>query len=172
MSYMEIAFLPQNSLKIKGKTSAFVVDPAEKNAFNAVLLLNKSLDEIKLDEEVVVIGGPGEYEVGGVKLTGVRSEADVFYSLNVEGVDVVVGKLSTLDKMQHKLKEHNIVVALCNEEANASFLTSLTSNVVIFYGEKAKEVAQGFGRENIQHLPKYTTTKEKLPQEVETVVLG
>ena len=86
-------------------------------------------------------------------------------------VDVLVGKISALDAMQHKLKEHHIVVALCDEIVTASFLTSLASNVVIFYGDKAREISQAFGKDNVKPMPKYVTTKEKLPSEVETVIL-
>lgn len=172
MMYMEITFLPPNSLKIKGKTATFIADPKEKNGFNAALLLDTAATDVKVDEDVVIVSGPGDYEIGGVKLTGTRSETGVLYSLNIDGVDLILGKLSSLEKMQQKLKEHNIVIAFCAESSNAAFMTALASNVVIFYGGQAKEVAQGLGRENIQHLPKYSTTREKLPQEVETIVLA
>lgn len=169
--FMEFINLPQDSLRIKGKNASYIVDPQEKGPFNAALLLNKSFDEVDVPEDVVVVSGPGDYEVGGIKMAVTRSEAGLLYSMKIDGVDVVLGKINIFDKMQNKLKEHNVVVVLCNEVANAAFLTSLASNVVIFYGEKAKEVAQMFGRENMQHVTKYATTREKLPQELETIVL-
>jgi hypothetical protein len=43
--------------------------------------------------------------------------------------------------------------------------------VIIFYGEKAAEIAQTFGKETVKQMAKYSTTKDKLPQEVETIVL-
>ncbi len=170
MDYMEIAILPKTSLRIKGKNASFVVDPEDGSAYDAAFLLGKTQEQVKAGE-AVVIDGPGEYEVGGVKMTGTRGDGSVFYSLKIDGIDLVFGTLSALDSMHQKMKEHNIVVVFCDELKNSSFLTSLASNVIIFYGEKAQEAAQTFGKETVNKTPKYTTTKDKLPQEVETVVL-
>lgn len=169
MMYMEIALLPKSALKIKGKNASFVVNPHDGTVYNAALLIGKSA-QANTSEEMVVIDGPGEFEVGGVKMSGVRSDGEVFYSLTVDSVGIVVGSINALEKMHQKMKEHNIVVVLCDEVTNASFLTSLSSNAIIFYGEKAAEIAQTFGKETKQ-MAKYSTTKDKLPLEMETVVL-
>jgi hypothetical protein len=166
---MEISILPKSSLKIKGKNASFVIDPKDSTLYNAAILLGNSSSE-NANEEMVVFNGPGEYEVGGIKISGVRSEMGVNYSLSVDGVDIALGRISSLEKLHTKMKEHNIVVALCDEVISASFLTSLSSNTIILYGEKAVEVAQVFG-ETVKKQPKYSTTKDKLPLEVETVVL-
>lgn len=154
MRYMEIALLPKNSLKIKGKHASFIVDRGQI---------------IKTD--AIVIDGPGEYEIGGIKISGSRSDGEVVYNLNVDGVDVLLGKLSTLEKQQHKLKEQNIVVVDVDSLTNASFVTSLASSVVIFYGEQAPTLIEKFGKENIKNVQKYTAVSGKLPAEVETVIL-
>ncbi len=74
--------------------------------------------------------------------------------------------------MHQKLKEHNIVIVDCYDVGSATFITSLAQNVVIFYGEKASEVASSFGKENVKQMNKYSSTKDKLPAEVETVLLA
>lgn len=168
---MEIAILAKNSLRIKGKHASLVVDPQEKTMANAALVLNRSLDQLNIQEEAVVIDGPGEYEIGGVKMSGMRNEGEILYDLNVDGVEILLGKLTSLEKQQHKLKEQNIVVAYVDSIAPSSFITSLASNVVIFYGEHAKEVASTFGKGNVVAMQKYSGTVEKLPQEVETIIL-
>ncbi len=171
MSYMEIALVNKSALRIKGKNATFVINPEDVTSANAVLLLDDGSKGIKNDE-TVLIHGAGEYEIGGVKITGTRHEKNVLYSLSIDSIDIVVGKIETLAAMQHKLKEHNIVVGLCNEPVNASFLTSLAVNVVIFYGEKALESAQGFEKDNLKQMNKYTAAPGKLPTEVETVLLS
>jgi hypothetical protein len=170
MMYMEITLLPKSSLKIKGKNASFVVDPKDSTLYSAAFLLEKESAVGSENEDMVVLDGPGEYEVGGVKMTGSRSEAGVNYSLSLDGVDIVFGKISSLEKMHTKLKEHNIVVALCDEVVSPSFLTALSSSALVLYGEKAAEVAQTFG-EVVKKMPKYVTTKDKLPLEMETIVL-
>mgnify|MGYP001557968788 CR=1 FL=1 len=167
---MEIALLPKSSLKIKGKNATFIVDPKDSALYTAALLVGSTSSD-GVNEEMVVLDGPGDYEVGGVKISAVRSDAGVNYSLNVDGVDIVLGRITSLEKLHSKMKEHNIVVALCDESAaSASFLTALSSNAVLLYGEKAAETAQIFG-ETVKKASKYSTTKDKLPLEVETVVL-
>lgn len=171
MGYMEIAIMPQTTLRIKGKHMTLGVDQQDKLNSRATIAIQKHYKEFKPVEDNVLIDGPGEYEVGGIKITGTRSGSKVVYSISVDGVEVLLGKISALDAMQHKLKEHNIVAALCDEVVTASFLTSLTSNAVLFYGDKAAEISQAFGKDKLQRMPKYQTTKDKLPTEVETVIL-
>lgn len=168
---MEIALLQKTGLRIKGKTATFVINPHDVAGANAALVLDDSVDPAST-EESVVLNGPGEYEIGGVKISGTRGDKGVLYSLAIDGMDVLIGKIETLSAMQHKLKEHNIVISLCNEPANASFLTSLAINVVLFYGDKAAETAQGFEKDNLQTMSKYTTAAGKLPAEVETILLA
>jgi hypothetical protein len=171
MCYMEISILPHAALRIKGKQMTLGIDQVDKTNSRGTILLHADPKALKLPEDNVLINGAGEYEVGGIKITGTRSGQHVVYGMNVDGVEILIGKISSLDAMQHKLKEHHIVVSLCDETVTASFLTSLASNVVIFYGEKGAEISQAFGKENVKPMPKYATTKDKLPTEVETIIL-
>lgn len=171
MRYMEIAYLSKSGLRIKGKQATIAIDPQDKSSYDAVLLLTKISEEVIKQEDGILITGAGEYEIGGIKITCMRSDADLFYSIIVDGVEVLVGKLDSLEKMQHKLKEYHIVVVNCVEEVNASFITSLAENVVMFYGDKAKEISASFGKENVKIMNKFSSTKDKLPTEVETILL-
>lgn len=172
MGYMEIALLPHTTLRIKGKQMTLGVDQVDKNNSRATIALRFGRKDFRPVDDNVLITGAGDYEIGGIKITGTRSGSKVVFSIAVDGIDVLLGKLTALEAMQHKLKEHNIVVVLCDGAVStASFLTSLTSNAVLFYGEKAPEVSQSFGKDNVKAMPKYLTTKDKLPTEVETVIL-
>ncbi len=166
---MEIALLPKNSLKIKGKHVAFVVEPPGLAKVMADKPAGK--EEMRIHADSVVIDGPGEYEIGGVKISGMRNEGEVLYNLNIDDVEILLGKLSSLEKEQHRLKEQDIVVVYVDSMTNASFVTSLASSVVIFYGEQASELASKFGKGNAAIMQKYSGTAGKLPQEVETVIL-
>ncbi|HSW47599.1 MAG TPA: hypothetical protein VLG67_00820 [Candidatus Saccharimonadales bacterium] len=168
---MEISILSKSSIRIKGKSSVLSVDPTQKTECNAVILLANETSGVKINDEDVVFNGPGEYEAGGVKITGYRVESDLAFSINIDSINLTLGKLSTLSKFQNKLKEANILVVNCNELIDASFLTSMASSVIIFYGEKAAEVGKAIGAENVKNLSKYATTIDKLPAEVETVIL-
>lgn len=168
---MEIALLSKNALRIKGKNAVLVVDPQEKHEANAALVFSIPVSKINPVGSEVIINGPGEYETGGVKITGVKSEQDLVYSLSVDSVSVLLGKVSTLEKLQTKLKEANILVVNCDNIVDASFITSLVTNVLLLYGEKAAEVGKSIGGENVVKASKYASTIDKLPAEVETVIL-
>jgi hypothetical protein len=170
MGYMEIALLPKSVLRVKGKTATFAVNPQSSIVANAVLLLEPGAEFVT--EESVVLNGAGEYEIGGVKITGLRNDKGVLYSMNIDGVEVVVGSIALLSAMQHKLKEHNVVVVNCDEITDASFLTSLAVNAVLFCGDNATEVAQGFEKEKLQTTNKYAASLGKLPVEMETILLA
>lgn len=170
MGYMEIAMLPKSVLRVKGKTATFAVNPQISVAANAVLMFDPGAENDS--EEAVVLSGAGEYEIGGVKITGLRNEKSVLYSMNIDGVEIVVGSIALLSAMQHKLKEHNVVVVNCDETADASFLTSLAVNAVLFCGENAAVVAQGFEKEKLQKTNKYAASLGKLPAEMETILLS
>ncbi len=187
MGNMEVQLLSQNSLRIKSKRASFVVDPHFAKASNsakatsdkpegkspyvAAIALARPLDELNIQADAVGIDRPGEYEIGGIKMNATRGEAGIVFSPVVEGVEILLGKLTTLEKMQHKLKEQHMVIIYADAAINASFISSFASNVVIFYGEYAKEAASSLGKDTVQSISKYAVTLEKLPQEVETIIL-
>lgn len=171
IGYMEIAFLAKNSLRLKGKKSSFIVDPEEKMSANGFILLNESGDRLFDQKESVIIQGPGEYEIGGVKLSGYRTEGNLVFNFSIDGVEILLGKLTSLEKMQHKLKEQHVVIAYVDEVINSSFINSLATNLVVFYGNKSKEVIDLYGKANVTSMQKYSITLDKLPQEVETIIL-
>ncbi|HSW97522.1 MAG TPA: hypothetical protein VLF89_06885 [Candidatus Saccharimonadales bacterium] len=167
---MEIALLPKSILRVKGKTATFVINPQSSVVANAVLMFEPGAENDS--EEAVVVNGAGEYEIGGVKITGLRNDKSVLYSMNIDGVEIVAGSITLLSAMQHKLKEHNVVLVNCDETADASFLTSLAINAVLFTGENASVVAQNFEKEKLQNTNKYSASLGKLPAEMETILLS
>jgi hypothetical protein len=170
MGYMEISLLPKSALRIKGKSATFIVNPQTAIPANAALFFDPQTGFSS--DSTVVIKGAGEYEIGGVKITGIRNENGVLYSFSIDNMEVVAGTITLLSALQHKLKEFNIVVVNCDGITDASFLTALAVNAVLFYGEKAAEVAKGFEKEKLQNMNKYTATLGKLPAEMETILLS
>lgn len=167
---MEITLLPKSALRIKGKTSSFVVNPQEAVQANAYFLLDPKA--VFVTDEAVVLNGPGEFEIGGVKITGLRNEKSVLYTMNVDGMEVLVGTITLLSALHAKLKENNIVIVNCDEVTDATFLTALAVNAVLFYGEKAEEVAQTFEKEKLKKMNKYAASLGKLSAEMETILLA
>lgn len=174
MWYMDIASLPKASLRIKGKHSSIIVNPpSKKHDGNAALFTNSpSMQSYFSVHDGVILASPGEYEIGGLKIRGTKTDGQTTFSLLVDGVEVLLGRLSALEKAHSKLQEHDIVVVDVDTSLDPSFITSLAAHAVLFFGANAKEVVDSFIKENVKHQQKFVTTREKLPQEVETILLA
>ena len=170
---MEIQLLPNNALKIRGKKGAIGVNPSGKNdQLNALILIGNEANAAVGDHgDTVIINGPGEYEISGMKITGVRNKLQSVYSITVDGVECLVGTIQAIADAQQKLKEHNIVIVATLSDVDASFVTNLSANALIFYGTMADQVVHKLAKENVKSLGKYQVTAEKLPIELETVLL-
>lgn len=173
MGYMEITVQSVNSLKIKGKHASVFINPQDKTAnYNmAILLGNPAKSNLKIREDVVVIDGPGEYEAGGIKVSGIKAESSTVYSINIDNVDVVVGNRDALEKVHQKLKEHNVALINADTSGNASFATGLGMNANLFFGEQAKATIDTIAKDEKKELGKYVISSDKLPAETETVLL-
>lgn len=172
MCYMEVTLLPQNTLRIKGKQSAFFVNPASKQQAQVAVIIGSPEQEPLVDDETVIIAGSGEYEIGGVRMSGIHAGEDTVYSFTVDGVEVLLGTLAAFEKGQSKLKEHHVVIVLARSVREASFMTSFASRALLFYGEQSESVVNSFEKEDLQTLGKYQVTLEKLPEEMQIIRLA
>lgn len=169
---MEVAILPQNALKLKSKQAVFFVNPTGKIAdANALLFLSPSSGA---NEEHVVIDSPGEYEIGGVKISGTKAGNESVFSLLLDGIDVMIGKLSAIEKIQHKIKEHSMVVVSADESASsdAAFITGLATSMLVAFGSNGKAVIESLAKGDTQVINKVSVTKDKLPAEMQTILLA
>jgi hypothetical protein len=170
---MEISVQDTNSLKIRGKHAAVYINPHDKTAnYNmAILIGNPSRSSLKIKEEVVIIDGPGEYEAGGIKVSGIKSETGTVYTITVDNIDLLLGDRDGLEKIYQKLKEHHVAVIHAGTVGNTSFATSLGMKALLFFGEKAKESIDSLAKDEKKELAKYTISSDKLPTEPETILL-
>src|SRR5690242_8613332 len=95
---MDFAILTENGIKLKGKQSVVLIDSSSTKAkvpADAVLQL---LSQNTPDDQALLIQGPGEYETKGTKITGARTEGDLWYEVIMEGVDILIGRATTLTR--------------------------------------------------------------------------
>jgi len=171
---MEIQILQKNSLKIKGRSGSIGVNPVGKNnQFNAVIFIgNAASQDAAIDEDgIAIINGPGEYEISGIKISGIRVKTHIVYSITVDGVECLIGTIRAISESQQKTKEHSVAVIDADEVLDAAFVTSVASNAVLFYGDQAAEVISKLAKENVIKTAKYQASKDKLPAEMETILL-
>ncbi|MBI5044524.1 MAG: hypothetical protein HZC02_01230 [Candidatus Levybacteria bacterium] len=171
---MEIASFGTNSIRIKGKNASIIINPQDKGTIsNAVILIgNPQKSSLKIPTDTVIIDGPGEYEAGGIKMTGVKAESQTVYTVTVDGVEILLGDREALEKAHQKLKDHNIAVVFANTFGNISFAPSLAMNAILFTGEKGRECVDTIAKDTKKEVPKYTISVDKLPSETETILLS
>lgn len=185
---MEITKLTKNALRLKGKKSTLVFDvlDTKKIEANAFLFLTEDVMQSSSEKNMLLISGPGEYEVSGVKISVIRSDTEVAYAILFDGMKVLVITSSSLIRMKDKIDEQNVVVLFANETLDQSALTNVAPTVVVCYGDKAEEVSKNLGKgmnkkegeaetlpdADIKPTEKFVLTAEKLPTELHVVLLA
>lgn len=172
--WVEVSVQAIDSLKIKGKTASVFFNPIDKTSqYNAAILLgNPSKSSLKIKEDVVALDGPGEYEAGGIKITGTASGDKTVFTLSVDGVEVLVGDRDALESSHQKLKEHNVLIVRAESLGTAGFATALGTNATVFFGAHANEVSDTLNKDSKKTVSKYSIVAGKFPAEVETIVLS
>ena len=174
---MDVTYLGENSIRVKGKTASIIIDPSPavgKTETDAIALTDVILSPnlAKIEGYRIVINGPGEYEVSGVKISGIKVEYKLVLRMEVDGVKVMVGDGLSVEKIHEKIEECDIAVINSENEYNYSILASLEPKALLVFGSKKENVAKFLGKEAGVKTTKYSATSEKLPQEMEFVVLG
>jgi len=173
---MDIQIFGTDSLKIKSKKTTLAIDPKssiQKFEADAIILLDKNSDTSRINDFRVVINAAGEYEINGLKISGVTSESDTIFTVIPENVPTLIAKASSLEKTSaEKVGECKILIINADSDLNQGRITAMEPNVVILYGEKAKDVAKNLGKESAAVSSKITVAEDKLPEEMDVMILA
>ena len=172
---MDFSILHNNSIRIRTKRASFVVDPVKsisKTNADAVILLDKEVVDLsRVEDHRVVLQGEGEYEVKNVKISGIGVGDGFVYSIFADNLSLVLGKVSMVSRIRDKSLPCQVAVFYVDEKLEV-IAARLDPLIVVLYGEKKIEGAKELGRDHIKPVGKVTLTKEKLPGEMEVVILG
>lgn len=172
---MEIAYINEKNIKLKGKQVTILINLPEgkaKQQADTVLLLGKErTTDFFAGDSGIVFQGPGEYEVKATKITGFKVDEEVMYTITLDGISIFIGNVSSAEKIKDTLHEHNIAVLFANDVLSQATMGVFNASVLVFTGEKSLENAKAFDKE-VAPVGKYAITKDKLPSETEFVFLG
>ncbi len=155
---MDFAILTENGIKLKGKQSVILIDSSSARAKVPADAILQLLQQNASEDQTLIIQGPGEYETKGTKITGTRTDKDMWYA-------------TTITRAKDKLRDFDVALIYADDVISQQALGVISPSVFITYGEKAKETITSLGKENGE-VNKYTTTKDKLPSEMEIVLLA
>lgn len=175
MFTMDMTLLDKATIRIKGKKASLIVDPSAKTpktSADVILLLEKTGTLNRVEGSRLVVNDNGEYEVGGLKITGTSNDnSGILYGINVDGSSVVLAKTSTIEKRTDTASEAEIAVLNVDSLLNEAIVASLEAKAVVLYGEKAQEGLKALGKHDLSPVKKVTLGKEKLPEESETQIV-
>ncbi|MBI4999883.1 MBL fold metallo-hydrolase [Candidatus Gottesmanbacteria bacterium] len=213
---MEITHLGHASFKIRGKQASLVTDPFSpqmtglkfpKIEADIVTVSHNHEDhnaisnvKSQMSNGPLVISGPGEYEVQGVKILGVSTFHDssagsergqnTVYQIKIDGLTLI-----HLGDLGHKLETKEIEalngvdilmvpvggVYTLDGKGATQVVGQLEPRIVIpmhyqvaglkFELEAVDKFLKELGKEGINPQPKLVITKDKLPEELEVIVL-
>lgn len=183
---MEIKRNNKNGLIIKGKKETIWVDPPENEKIVGRMVIKTVNEQVRGLGETVVIAGPGEYEVGGVAVTGVNvGGGRTIYTVLVDGVMVgILGEMKEelSDKKKDKVSSLDILVASIYNGGGlsgkrfAELAKTWGANILIPVGyEKGDENITKFldetDNEALEPIEVYKIEKDNLPEGSEVVCL-
>lgn len=172
---MDLTLLDKASVRIKGKKASLIIDPSAKTpktVADVVLLLDKTGVLERVEGARLVINDDGEYEVGGMKVTGESVDgAGIFYGINIDGTRAVLGKTSTIEKLTDTSNEAEVAILNVDSLLNEAVIASLEAKAVVLYGERALEGLKALGKQDLSPVRRITVGREKIPAEVETQIV-
>lgn len=173
---MDVMLISKKTLRIKGKNASFVVNPdslvGKTEADAIVLLVNHSDQKFpKITGSRITIKGPGEYEISGIKISITKVDQSLVARAEVDGIKLLVGSGESIEKIHDNTPECDVAIICSDLDFNQAVLTSLEPRALVIYGDKKESVAKMLGKDGAQKASKYSTTLEKLPQELEVVLL-
>lgn len=134
---MEISYLSPDSIKIKGKNASIVFDPNTKTDAE-IIIATKALGALEIEKVSgtrLIISGQGEYEVGGISVSGKRVK-DSFVFTITEGMKIIVANSSTVQELADD-EEFDAVVIHVTEPFSGDSLGPVNAKSIVLYGDLA-----------------------------------
>ena len=174
---MDVILIGPKSIKLKGKKSSLVVNPTSnisKTDTEGVLVLGDYEEKSfsKLEGQRIIISGPGEYEVNGAKISAIKDNGGLACVVDLDGVKVLVGSGKGIEKIYDKIDNCNVVVVWAEDDFDHGVLPKIEPNVILIYGSKSQEVGKSLGKDSIDKVIKFSTTHDKLPEDLQVFLLG
>lgn len=213
VDHMEISFLGQASFRLKGKTTIVVTDPYDPE-FLGLKFPKVEADIVTLSHDhkdhnnaegvggsPFKISGPGEYEIAGTSVVGVKSwhdekegaerGANTIYNITIDGIKVAhLGDLGQKEMTQTQIEGLGPVDILLIpvggvytiDAAAAAKITSVIEPKIIipmhyllpglkFALDPVDKFLKEMGQEEVNRELKLVITPERLPEEPKVLIL-
>lgn len=152
---MEITFIKDSTFKLKGKTGFALTDPTG--------LTLESLD----GSSSKVFKTPGEYEVAGISVLGIKTDEGTVFVYEIDGLRIchlgnITKKLT--DSKVSAIGDIDILLVPVTTES-IEMIQQIEGYYIIPFGAKSEEDLEKFLKESglvVERLPKFNIKKDDL----------
>ncbi len=208
---MDIYWYGQSCFKLKGKTASVIIDPYDpsftglklpRDLQSDVVLTTHDHQDHNFTSAPMVFDKPGEYEVSGVVITGIKSFHDniegaergmnTIFHLLFDNLDIVhlgdLGQSRLTEEQVAQIGQTDILlipvgsVYTIDAKVASEIVSQLEPKIIIpmhykieglkFELEGVENFLKEMGAENVVPQPKLSISKEKLPEEPQVMVLA
>lgn len=146
---MEIQLLSSDSIKIKGKNASVVFDPNSKTDAE-IVIVTKASGSLALDKVTntrLMISGPGEYEAGGISISGKKVKDKVIYTL-IESMKIAVTSSDVAGELPDD-EDFDAVVVHVASGFSDEVLGPISSKCTVLYGDLAQATIKSENQEKV-----------------------
>lgn len=172
---MEITYLGNTSFRLKGKIATFITDPAVAKLPKHVMadIVTGSAGEV--EGNPYVVNGPGEYEIKGVGVIGRKSGKNTMYRIEMDGLSIVhLGDLDHALSADEVDSLDGVDILIMSAGTAVSVIHEIEPSIVIPMRYSRDDLAaflKEIGKEDTVPQPKLTVTRDKLPEQMQVVIL-
>lgn len=153
---MEISKVSPTSVKLKGKNASVVIDPMSK--IDAEIVIKSSPSEAlaldKVENIRLIVSGPGEYEAGGISITGRPVKDGVIYVL-LDQVKVLFTLSSTIGSVPDD-EEYDCLLIKINSVLSKDTIAPINTKCVVLFGDPS---LSGLNATELEKTPKVNLKK-------------
>lgn len=163
---MEIKSIRDSTLLLKGKTASLILDP------QTISIGEEVEGEIKSSR--LVISGPGEYEVKGVKILGVAAGERTNYEIKIDGLKLAIIHGKITEKYEEVFSDLDVLLLSLPVDGPSpqELVLKLEPKIVVVYKtEDPTKFLKDIGREGVLPSSRLVVKKDSIPAELEAVWL-
>ncbi len=186
---MEITYLGHAAFRLKGKSATVVTDPYTPEHVGLKFPKHITADIVTVSHDhpdhnatgqvegtAYIVNGPGEYEIKGVGVIGRKIEQTTMYRIEVDGFSIVhlgdLGRALSAEEVD-SLDGVDILMVPVGSSAVA-VINEIEPSVVIpmcYHRDELTAFLKEIGKEDVVPQSKLTVTRDKLPEQMQVVIL-
>lgn len=153
---MEIGLSSPNSVKLKGKNATLITDPTTKVDADIIIATQPldSLNEAALANVRLIISGPGEYEAGGIGVTGKDTKGELLYHI-FDNSKIMFTTSNGIKSVPDDEEYDALLIKVIGVVKEDDF-ASINAKCVVLYGDIEQAAVNG---ENVEKTSKVSLKK-------------